>query len=125
MHSVVPFPVQLHGHIAFLAIERFGPTALSTSRPGCCQTRLRPFSDEVPLELGQRAEDMEDQFAARGRRLDGLLAPKSDTFALQFSDKFCQILQRARLPARRPTARSQVARAMIASDAVAGSGTTT
>ncbi len=38
---------------------------------------------------------MENQFATRGRCVDGLLeTPKSDTLALQFSDKFYQILQR-------------------------------
>lgn len=87
--------VQFDGHFAFLRVQRFWPTTFSTMRSGRCQTRLRPFSDDVPLELGQRAEEMEDQFATGGCGVDGLLeTPKSDTPAVQFSDKFYQILQR-------------------------------
>jgi hypothetical protein len=31
---------------------------------------MGPLPDQVPLELGQRPEDVEDQLAARGRRVD-------------------------------------------------------
>jgi hypothetical protein len=46
------------------------------AHPASClrrgETRLCPVPVHIPLELGQRPEDMEDQLAAAGRRV-GLL----------------------------------------------------
>jgi hypothetical protein len=51
------------------------PRARAASRPA-----LGPLADDVPLELGQGREDVEDQFPAAGRRIDTFLeAPEADS----------------------------------------------
>lgn len=39
-------------------------------RPRRSETGHRPLADQLALELGQRAEDVKDQLAARSRRVD-------------------------------------------------------
>ena len=47
--------------------------------PGRVEPGPGPLADEVPLELGQGREDVEDQLPAAGRRVDALLeAPEAD-----------------------------------------------
>jgi hypothetical protein len=57
---------------------------------------LRPLADQVPLELRQRAEDVEDELAAAGRRIDRLPdAAEADLLGLQGGDRLDQVLERA------------------------------
>jgi hypothetical protein len=38
--------------------------------PGCGQSCICPFTNQVTLKLGQRGKDMEDQLATRGRGIE-------------------------------------------------------
>ncbi|AJG17422.1 hypothetical protein RR42_m0007 [Cupriavidus basilensis] len=46
------------------------PASRSSSRTCCDQARLRAFSNQIALELGQRSEDMKHQLSGRTCRLD-------------------------------------------------------
>src|SRR5512135_3022110 len=69
---------------------------LASPGAGRPQARLRPLTDQVPLELRQRAEDVEDELAAAGCRVDRLLqALKADLPCLQGGNRLDQVLERA------------------------------
>ena len=56
-------------------------------RPCRCQPCLRTLADDVPLELGERPEDVEDELAAAGGRVDRLLeAAEADLPGLEGGD---------------------------------------
>ncbi len=56
-----------------LLIDALGPSAFPPARPRRGQPRGGALADEVALELGQRREDVEDEFATGGRGVDVLL----------------------------------------------------
>src|SRR4051812_45767091 len=58
--------VERHGMPLLLVVEVSRPAALPPAGPGGGEAREGPLSDDVPLELGQGAEDVEDELAARG-----------------------------------------------------------
>jgi hypothetical protein len=45
----------------------------------CRQPGVCPLLDQPPLELGQRCEDMENEFAGRRRRVDDTIAQGFET----------------------------------------------
>src|SRR4051812_28890722 len=53
--------------------ECCGSATVSASSSSCGEACLRALLDEISLKLCQRAEDMKDQFAATGCRVDLLL----------------------------------------------------
>lgn len=59
-------PLQLIG-----GDDRLSP-ALSSASGGSGQPGFGALADQVALELGERAEHMEDEPPARGGRVDGL-----------------------------------------------------
>jgi hypothetical protein len=50
-----------------------GAAAAAATDPGGGQPGGRAFADEVAFELGQGGKDVEDELAARGGGVDGLL----------------------------------------------------
>src|SRR3954470_16183570 len=56
-----------------LVVEVAGPAALPPARPSGGEAGEGPLADEVPLELGEGAEDVEDELPSARRRVDGLL----------------------------------------------------
>jgi hypothetical protein len=50
----------------------------ATSQPPTCagsiQSGIRAFHNQTALKLGQRTEDVEDEFTGGGRRVDGTIA---------------------------------------------------
>src|SRR6516165_10803931 len=53
-------------HRCFADIELLRPTTLTTASTRRGKACLRPFSDQIALELGQGAEDMEDELSTTG-----------------------------------------------------------
>src|SRR4051812_19060264 len=71
----------------FLVVEVMGPPPLSPAGSGRDEASEGPLPDEVPLELGQGPEDVEDELPAAGRRVDGLLqAPEPHAAMAQVGD---------------------------------------
>ncbi len=61
------------------------------------------LSDEIPLELSQCSEEMEDQLATTGRRVDLLLqGPEANAAFLEVTDGVDQMRQRATEPVETP-----------------------
>src|SRR5512135_231284 len=65
--------VERLGHLCLLGVQRLGPATQPSPGPRRGKPRLRALPDQVPLKLGQRAEDVEDQLAAAGGGVDLLL----------------------------------------------------
>jgi hypothetical protein len=62
MYVVFFASVELTGQGKLLRISEFlRPPTLPASRASCRQSSVRSLSDEITLELGQGAEDMEDE----------------------------------------------------------------
>src|SRR3954468_24767851 len=77
-----------------LGSQRLGPTKQPTSSSSSCQACVGPLPDEIPLELSERAEDMEDQFAPAGRGVDLLLeGAEADAPSLQVGDRLNEMRQ--------------------------------
>src|SRR5262245_37661965 len=57
----------------FLLVEQPGPAAKPAAGPSCGKAGGGPLADEIPLELGQGPEDVEDELPARCRGVDGFL----------------------------------------------------
>jgi hypothetical protein len=95
--SVLPVVVELLGQRQLLRVGQLlrpTPFASPGSRRG--QTRLGPLADEIPLELGQGPENMEDQLAPRCRRVDLLgQAPEANPPLRQGRNRLDQMRQRA------------------------------
>ena len=53
--------------------EQLGSAKQPAACPGCHKACVGALPDEVPLELSQRAEDVEDQLSPAARRVDVLL----------------------------------------------------
>ena len=84
-------------------VQRPRPTSLAP--PSACglQARLGPLADQVPLELGQGPEDVKDELAAAGGRVDRLLeAAEPDLPRLQGGDRLNQVLERTSQPVELP-----------------------
>ena len=70
------------------------PQPAAGARSG--QPGTGPFPDEVALELGQRAEDVKDQFAARGGGIDALgQAAQANLALLEGGDDLDEVPQGA------------------------------
>src|SRR5512135_2267773 len=65
--------VQREGLGLLLRVQLPRSAALLPAGPGRVEPGPGPLADEVPLELGQGREDVEDQLPAAGRRVDTLL----------------------------------------------------
>ena len=79
--------VQREGLGLLLRVQLPRPAALLSAGPGRVEPGPGPLADDVPLELGQGGEDVEDQLAAAGRRVDALLeAPEADLPFLELPD---------------------------------------
>src|SRR4051794_13648307 len=74
--------VERGGVPLLLVVELAGPATLPPAGPRRGETREGPLPDDVPLELGQGPEDVEDELPARGRRIDGLLQAQEAHLAL-------------------------------------------
>ena len=86
-------------HRDLLLVHRRRTSALPPSGASRLKAGLSPLPDHLALELGERAEDMEDEFAARRRRVDLLLqALEADPSRMERIDRFDQVLERATEP---------------------------
>src|SRR4051794_32044051 len=95
--------VERHGVPLLLVIEVAGPAALPPACPGSGEAGEGPLPDDVPLELGQGAEDVEDELAAARRRVDGLLqAPEAHAAMAQVGDCLDEVLEAASEPVELP-----------------------
>src|SRR6266851_5033234 len=75
-------------------------TSSGSRRSQACQSAL---ANEVALKLGRRAEDVEDQLAARRRGIDILLqAAEANVATLKLGDGVDQMPQRASQPVQFP-----------------------
>src|SRR4051812_15118724 len=67
-----------------LGTQDLGSAEQPAACPGSLQPGVGPLADEIPLELSERAEDVEDELAATGRGVDLLLErPKAHSTLLQ------------------------------------------
>jgi hypothetical protein len=88
--------MQRPGLGALRRVERPRPTSPASPRPCGLEARSGPLADQVPLELGQGTEDMEDELAAAGGRVDRLLqAAEADLVRLEGGDRLNEVLERA------------------------------
>ena len=62
------------------------PTSLPAARFSRLQPGVRALTDQVALELRERAEDVEDQHAARGRGIH-LFGERAEAYALGLQGK--------------------------------------
>jgi hypothetical protein len=64
---------------------------------------LGTLADDVPLKLGQRAENMKDELPPASRRIDCLSdAPEADTTRVQGGDGLNEVLEGAAKPIQTP-----------------------
>jgi hypothetical protein len=108
-----------------LVIEHRRPAALSTASARCRETSHRAFADEVALELGQRAEHVEDEPAATCRRVDALVqGPEADPAQLKRVHGLDQVSKRTAEPVELPhddhVALARVGDRRVAADASRG-----
>ena len=61
LHGALPRPVEIHRVAALFLIEPLAPAADAPPGAGGSQAGAHPFADRRPLELLQRAEDVEDE----------------------------------------------------------------
>src|SRR2546427_7613373 len=73
LHGVLPRVIQLTGEPDLVGGHGAGASAEPAAGTGSSEASLGPFPDQLPFELGQGAEDMEDQLATGGRCVDRLL----------------------------------------------------
>jgi hypothetical protein len=86
-----------------LGRELVGRPSLASSSPGGCQAGTRPLTDEPPLELRQRSEDVEDQLAATRGGVDLLLqGPEPHVTLRERCDGFDQVAQGAAQAVKSP-----------------------
>ena len=72
-----------------------GPSPVLSSGSGSGKTGVRALADDVALELSQRSEDMEDEFAAAGGRINALSdTAKADTALLKLGDGIDEVFER-------------------------------
>jgi hypothetical protein len=50
------------------------PTSEPSTRTGSLESGVRALLNQPPLKLGQRTEDVKDEFPAGGRRINGTIA---------------------------------------------------
>ena len=94
LHRGLSTLIELDSHLTALLVEGLRSAAISTTSSSGMEACLGPLSDQVPLELAQRGEDVEDQLAARGRGVDGLLkAAKADLLVLQVRHRLDEVLE--------------------------------
>lgn len=79
--------MELPRHLGLaIGVEPPWPATFPPTSPSSCQTRIRALPNEVALELGQSAKDMEDQLPATGGGIDLFgEALKSDAAAIELS----------------------------------------
>src|SRR3954463_10952832 len=78
--------------VFFFASSFRGRPPLLSAGPGRVEPGPGPLADDVPLELGQGREDVEDQLPAAGRRVDALLeAAEADLPLLELPDGLDQV----------------------------------
>src|SRR3954452_673046 len=76
------------------------------TRSSCLEPCVGALPDEVPLELGQCAEDVEDQFPTAGGGVDLFLeGAEANAPLLQLPDSLDQMRQRAAEPVQPPVRR--------------------
>src|SRR4051794_15181833 len=67
--------------------QRLGSAKQSAACSSCLESCIGALANEIPLELGERAEDVEDQLATAGRGVDLLLqGPKANAPVLELPD---------------------------------------
>src|SRR3954451_12717711 len=87
--------VEQGGVPLLLIVEVAGPAALPPAGPRRGEAREGPLPDDIPLELGQGPEDVEDELAAAVRRVDGLLhALEAHPAVAQSGDRLDEVPQR-------------------------------
>src|SRR5207248_7586126 len=108
-------PADVIDRVRFILVQRegLGPLLLiQLRRPapflpaGSCGVEAGPgpLADEVPLELGQGREHVEDQLPAAGRRVDALLqAPEADLPLLELPHGVDQVPNAASQAVELPT----------------------
>lgn len=70
----------------FFFVQLPGPAAPPSAGSGRVEPGPGPLADDIPFELGQGGEDVEDQLPATGRRVDALLeAPETDLAFLELA----------------------------------------
>jgi hypothetical protein len=95
-HGVLAALVQLPGDGQLLRRHRGGTAAQAAPGPCRRQAGHRPLVDQVPLELGEGAEEVEDELAGRCGGVDALLeAAEADAAAVQFADGVDEVAERA------------------------------
>jgi hypothetical protein len=89
--------------LCLLRIEHLRPSTLPPPRPGRLQPRLRPLSNQRPLELRQRRKEMKHKLAAAGGRVYALRhARKPHAHGFQPLDDLDEMLQRPPQPIQPP-----------------------
>src|SRR3954466_9155075 len=84
--------VELFHHCDLFGGEGFAPAALASPCSGRGKPGLGALADDVALELGKGAEDVEDELAAAGRGVDLLgEALETDALAVKPSDRLNQM----------------------------------
>jgi hypothetical protein len=95
--------VELSYHSNVLGLQRGPASSPFPSDSSCRQASLRPLPDDVPFKFRERPEDVEDQLAARGRRVD-LLGErlKTDVAVIEFRDPGDEVLEGPAEPVKLP-----------------------
>lgn len=94
-HGVLFAVVELEEQLLLSRAELLPPAPVSATGPGGLKASHRAFSNQVPLKLSKRSEDLEDQPAPRGRGVNRLLqAPEPNSSILESLDCLDQVLER-------------------------------
>src|SRR5215203_3508691 len=95
--------VELFHHGNLFGGEGFAPATPASSISGSGKPGLGALANDVALELGKGAEDVEDELPAAGRGVDVLgEALEADALAVELRDGLDQVLEGAAEPIQAP-----------------------
>ena len=90
-------------HLQFFGRECIWPAACSFSAPCSCKSCLCTLTDDLSFKFSQSTEDMKDEFASTGCRVD-VLSQGFKAYApfLELSDGVDKVAKRASQPVQAP-----------------------
>jgi hypothetical protein len=93
------FGDHLLDHLPLLRRNLLGRPELHTAVSSCFQPSIRTLDNQAALELGEGADDVEDQFATGAGRVDLLgQRPEANVAPVQLIDDVEQVAKRAAEP---------------------------
>jgi hypothetical protein len=103
LHRVLALSFKSPGHLRPVLVERSWSAAVAAAGASRLQPRHGPLADDLPLEFGQRPENVQNQPAPGRGRIQALLqAPEAHAPALELPDEVYQLPQGPAQPVEPP-----------------------